>query len=139
MGLLVWLKKPTCFKNPDKPTCIDIILINEPNSFQYSNVFETGFSDLHFLTVTKFKMGSKKLPPKKVNYWDYKNFGNEKFSSDISKFDFGASDLEGFKITIFCIFKKHAPIKANISLCKWSSIYGKWTAQSHYEKNQTKK
>ena len=103
------IKKPTCFKNPNKPTCFD--LTNKPNYFQHSNVFETGLSDFHLLNVTEFKMGFQKLPPKIVNYRDYKNFHNEKFRSNISKFDFDASDLEGFKNTIFCIFSYHAPIK----------------------------
>ena len=56
-------------------------------------------------------MGFQKLPTKIVNYQDYKNFDNEKFRSDIPKSDFDASDLEGFRNIIFCIFNKHAPIK----------------------------
>ena len=38
------IKEPTCFKNPDKPTCIDLILTNRPNLFQHSSTFETGLS-----------------------------------------------------------------------------------------------
>ena len=85
-GLTSLIKKSTSFKNPDKPTCIDLILANQPNCFQQSNVFKTGLSDLHLLTVTEFKMGFQNLPSKTVNYRDYKNFDNEKFRSDISKF-----------------------------------------------------
>ena len=110
-GLASLIKKLTCFKNPDKPTCIDLILTNQPNCLQHSNVFEIGLSDFLLLTVTEFKKGFQKLPPKIVNSWDYKNFDNLKFRLDISKFDFDTSDLEGFKNTIFCIFNKHAPIK----------------------------
>ena len=33
------IKKPTCFKNPDKPACIDLISTNQPNCFEHSNVF----------------------------------------------------------------------------------------------------
>ena len=40
-GLTSLIKKPTCFKNPDKPRCIDLILTNQPNCFQHSIVFET--------------------------------------------------------------------------------------------------
>ena len=29
------IKVPTCFKNPDKPTCTDFILTNRPNVFQH--------------------------------------------------------------------------------------------------------
>ena len=35
-------KEPACFKNPDKPTCIDLILTNCPNLFQNGSTFETG-------------------------------------------------------------------------------------------------
>ena len=50
------IKLPTCFKNPDNPTCIDLILTNRPILFQHNNYFETGLSDFHLLTVTEFKM-----------------------------------------------------------------------------------
>ena len=46
---------PTCYKNSEEPTCIDLILKNQPILFQHSNVLDTGFSDFHFLTVTEFK------------------------------------------------------------------------------------
>ena len=46
------IKKPTCFKNPDSPTCIDLILTNRQKSFQNSTIIETGLSDYHKLTVT---------------------------------------------------------------------------------------
>ena len=32
------IKKPTCFKNPEKPTCIDHILTNRPKSFCNSTI-----------------------------------------------------------------------------------------------------
>ena len=89
-------------------------LTNQPNCFQDSNVFETELSDIHLLTVTGFKMGFQKVQPKIVNYRDYKNFGNKKFRPDISKFDFGVSDLAFFKNTIFCIFDKHTLLKEGI-------------------------
>ena len=28
------IKQPTCFKNPNKPSCIDLLLTNRPKSFQ---------------------------------------------------------------------------------------------------------
>ena len=30
------VKDPTCYKNPSKPTCIDLILTNFPKSFQHN-------------------------------------------------------------------------------------------------------
>ena len=36
------VKQKTFFKNPDNPSCIDLILTNSPRSFQGSSVFERG-------------------------------------------------------------------------------------------------
>ena len=47
------LKQNICLKNPDKPTCIDLILTNCPRSHQNIDTFETGFSDFNKLTVLK--------------------------------------------------------------------------------------
>ena len=51
-GLKNLIKQPTCYKNPDKPTCIDLILTNVPRSFQSTCVVETGLSDFHLMTLT---------------------------------------------------------------------------------------
>ena len=54
-NLKTLIKQKTCFKNPENPTCIDLILTNSPRSFQNSSVFETGLSDFHKLTITVLK------------------------------------------------------------------------------------
>ena len=46
------VKQKTCFKNPDNPSCIDLILTNSPRSFQVSSVFETGLFDFYKLTTS---------------------------------------------------------------------------------------
>ena len=40
-GLSSLIKVPTCYKNPEKPSCIDFPLTNRPKSFQNSSVVET--------------------------------------------------------------------------------------------------
>ena len=35
------IKVPKCYKNPDSPSCIDLILTNKPRNFQNSCVIET--------------------------------------------------------------------------------------------------
>ena len=52
---------PTCFKNPDNPSCIDLILTNSAGSFQSSCAIETGLSDFHKMTVTIMKTYFQKL------------------------------------------------------------------------------
>ena len=105
------IDKPTCYKNFDKPTCIDLILTNEPSYFQHSNVFETGLSDFHLFTVTEFKMGFHKLKPQVITYRNYKNFDNDKFQANIKTCGFDTNDINSFKGTILSVFNKYAPIK----------------------------
>ena len=45
------ISRPTCFKNPEKLSCIDLILTNCPRNFQNSCVIETGLSDFHKIIV----------------------------------------------------------------------------------------
>ena len=49
------IKDPTCFKNPESPSSIDLILTNNPYSFQNSWVIETGLSDFHKMIVSVMK------------------------------------------------------------------------------------
>ena len=46
------IRQPTCYKNPDDLTCIDLILTNVPQSFQITCNLETGLSDFHLITLT---------------------------------------------------------------------------------------
>ena len=41
------IKEPTCFQNPDNPTCTDLILTDKPLSFRSTYVIETELSDFH--------------------------------------------------------------------------------------------
>ena len=77
------IKQPTCYKNPENPSCIDLILTNKPRSFQSTCVIETGLSDFHRMTVSVLKMDFRKLPPKIISYRDYKSFENERFMDSL--------------------------------------------------------
>ena len=52
------------FQKPRKPSCIDLILTNNPLSFQSFGVIETGLSDFHKMIVTVMKTTNQKLDPK---------------------------------------------------------------------------
>ena len=73
------IKDPTCFKNPENPSCIDLILTNSPYSFQHSCGIETGLSDFHKMIVSVLKTTFQKLKPKIVHYSDYTKFSNDDF------------------------------------------------------------
>ena len=104
------INKPTCYKNSEKPSCIDLILTNQPTIFQCSAVLETGLSDIHLLTVTEFKMSFQKWEPHLITYQNYKIY-DYIFRSEIQTFCLlNETDLGLFKESIFCIFNKHGPI-----------------------------
>ena len=65
------VKEPTCFKNIEKPTCIDLILTNRPLCFQNTIVFDIGLSDFHKLTITTMKANFQKQKPIILNYRNY--------------------------------------------------------------------
>ena len=79
--------KPTCFKNPDNPSCIDLILTNCSRSFQNSSVIETGLSDFHKLVVTVMKTTFKKSNPKMITYRSYKSFSNDRFREALQQIE----------------------------------------------------
>ena len=74
------IKEPTCYENPDNPSCTDLILTNKP---QNSCVAETGLSDFHQMILTVTKITFQKLKHKVINYRDYKHFNNERFRDDL--------------------------------------------------------
>ena len=54
-NLTSMINRPTCYKIPEKPSCIDLILTNCPISFQNSCAIETVLLDFHKLVVTAMK------------------------------------------------------------------------------------
>ena len=111
------VNKATCYKNPDKPTCIDLILTNCPGSFQNSCVVETGLSDFHKMVVTVMKTSYRKSQPKIIHYRNYKNFSNDIFRDSLQKIfpkNLGNScnqDVDDFLISCNKILDQYVPRK----------------------------
>ena len=59
------IKEPTCYKNPEKPTCIDLVLTNTPRLFQ-ARLTLIGLTDFHNMTVAAFKSRFPHQKPKMV-------------------------------------------------------------------------
>ena len=74
------VKQKTCFKNPDRPTCINLILTNFSRSFQGACTVETRLSDFYKLVATVLKLNfqiknpifkpSKAIKDSKILYLD---------------------------------------------------------------------
>ena len=106
------IKEKTFFKNPENPTCVDLILTNRPRSFQDSTVVETGLSDFHKMCVTVMKMYHCRQKPSVITYRKSNNFFNIEFMKDLeehlTKFEyFGNIPSNFFKETVNIILEKH--------------------------------
>ena len=97
------ISKPSCFKNPEKPSC-NLILTNCPRSFQNSCDIETGLSDFHKLVVTVMKKTYKKSQPKIITYCSYKYFNKESFREELLQIE--ANGITAMKV--LKIFLLHA-------------------------------
>ena len=109
------IKEPTCFKNPENPSCIDVILTNRTRSFQHTKVIETGLSDHHKLTLTVLKTFIQKQTPNIIRYRDYKNINNDIFRSQlaecIDKMKKDEINYENLEKVCINLLDKHAPLK----------------------------
>ena len=73
------VKDPTCFKNINNPTTIDLIITNIPRSCINTKTFVNSLSDFHALVTTTLNTKSNRPEPKEVTYRDYKKFDLESF------------------------------------------------------------
>ena len=74
--------RPTCYKNPDKPRCVDFILTNSPSSFYKNYCLFAGLSGYHKLLLSVFKRAFSKSKPKEIIYRNFKKF-NEDFNQEL--------------------------------------------------------
>ena len=79
------INEPICYKNPDKPTCIDLILTNFPWQFHATLALETCFSDFHKIAVAAFKSELPYHKPKMISYRNYKQINRNNFEEEIKK------------------------------------------------------
>ena len=111
------IRQPTCYKNFEKPTGIDLILTNMPRSFQGTCVIETGPSNFHLMTLTVMRKFFKKIKPRIINYRSYNNFSNEYYRkclfNELKRETFVNNDrgFEKFCDMSITLLNKHAPIK----------------------------
>ena len=116
------IKEPTCFKNPENPTCINLILTNKPLNFKNTYVIDTGLSGFHKMIVTVMKMHFPKMKPQVVSYRKYKDFHNEtlldslRHELDVQGQCLNEKGLNTFSTTCREIFDKHAPKKKIYSI-----------------------
>ena len=110
------IREPTCYKNRNNPTCIDLMLTNREKYFQNSSTIESGLSDFHKMTITVLKTTFEKLSPTLINYRNYSKFNDEQFRLELSNELLVISDLtnityEKFIKILLNVLNIHAPLK----------------------------
>jgi len=107
------VKEPTCYKNPQNPSCIDLILTNKSNNFKNTTTFDLGLSDFHKMVITSFRFQYKPGAPKVTYYRSYKNFSKPKFKEDLGKAlnEKNCEIYEVFEENFLKTLEKHAPLK----------------------------
>ena len=123
------VKEPTCFKNPDNPSCIGLFLANCSRSFQDTQVTETGLSDFHKVNLRSFKMVFTKQKHEIIFYRNYKKFGNlklkEALNRELMKHDLNNIYYENFPEIVFSILNAHAPLKKKYVKANHASLVTK--------------
>ena len=109
------VKDPTCFKNINNPTTIDLIITNIPRSCINTKTFVNSLSDFHVLVTTTLNTKFCKPEPKEVTYRDYKKFDLKSFQRDlIVVFSSGCNDYDAFEDMFLSTLNLHAPLKKKI-------------------------
>ena len=124
------IKDKTCFKNPNKPSCIDLIITNRPNSFQNSMVIETGLSDFHKMCTTVMKMYHSKQKPSIIHYRKFKDFNNDAFKKDLKtllskSFNEETIPFQALRQSVNATLEKHAPSKTRYTRANQVSYMNK--------------
>ena len=109
------VKDPTCFKNINNPSTIDLIITNSPRSCWNTKSFSNGLSDFHALVLTTLNKKYNKPQPKEVTYRDYKNFDLNVFQMDLlTVFSSGCVDYDTFENMFLSTLNLHAPFKKKV-------------------------
>ena len=109
------VKQPTCCKNPENPSCIDLFITNCPRSFLNTSLYETGLSDFHKLVVT---ICEQVLNHCLINSDVYSKKRLNDFNTDDVTMDI-------FKMTFLNVLNKVAPLKMKYQRANHSRFVNK--------------
>ena len=77
------LEQEASFKNPNRATCINLILADSSRSFQDTCTVECGFSDFHKFFDIVLKLYFPKQKPYIQTFRDYKRFQIDLFKLEL--------------------------------------------------------
>ena len=104
------VKEPTCYKNPENPSCINWFLTNRPKCFQSTMTMEAGISDFHKMVITVLIFFNKKQKTKIIHYRNYKTFNPNLFKEELNNkllnIDINNAELVEFTSTVLSVLDK---------------------------------
>ena len=111
------MKEKTCWKSPNG-TYIDLIISNKKHSLMNTGIIGTGISDHHSLIYTMLRSTYQRLPPKIINYRDWKYFDQNSFKLELSQYlhynaSYNDNDYYNFEKVFNHVLDKHEPTKTN--------------------------
>ena len=150
------INKITCTKKREGSS-LDVLLTNHPKCFQHTCVIETGLSDHHKLIGSFLRSKFQRLPPKNIQYRDYKKIDEKVFLDELGAIDFDRlfETIHDDKYNILsdsirALIDKHAPLKnkkirgndkpfvtkeLRLAIMKRSRLrnkYNKWSSRENY-------
>ena len=112
---MILIREQACFKNPNNPSCIDVIITNRPKSFKNSIVIETGLSDFRKMCIMVMKMHYSEQKPI-IHYRRFRDFNNDFLIKDLQTFltkpfNEEAMPFEALKESVNVTLEKHTATK----------------------------
>ena len=113
------VKDPTCFKNRENPTMLDLFLTNAPSLLCNTSVFNCSLSHCHSMIFTCIREQVKAYPKKSVSFRSYKNLDEHDFNKALNDAPFHVGmifddidDNYWFYEKLFLdTLQEHAPVK----------------------------
>ena len=136
------INDPTCYKNPDKPTCIDLIFTNFPLQFQAMLALETGLSNFHKMAVAAFKSEFLHQRPKIISYRSYKQINRNNFKDEIKNTIITqkiSHKYLAFKNIVLETLNLYAPLKIKYLQVKHSSFIKKDLSKAIIHRSKLRK
>ena len=113
------VREPTCFKNVDNPTLIDLILTNTPRRLTTVLNVPLGISDFHNFICVATRMCKPTKAIRQITYRSYKRFNETAYLHDLNCAPLHVSHIFTDVDDQYCFFNtilkqimdQHAPIK----------------------------
>lgn len=116
------IDKPTCFKNIENPSLIDVMLTNSPRRLAAHLNVSIGVSDHHNIICAATKIQLDRNNIRHIKYRSMKNFSNENFLLDLSHvpfhvcqtFDEPDDIMWSYNKMLTDVIDSHAPVKQKL-------------------------